>query len=262
MYYYRHRRDDRPVIEAIQAHINQNVAHGFMLTFKYLRQKGFKWNHKRVQRVYNLLKLNLRRKGKKRLPARIQEPLLQPIEPNVCWSMDFMSDSLISGRRFRILNIIDDYNRELLAMEIGSSLPSKRVIRLLDQLIDFRGNPECIRIDNGPEYTSSDMAQWADTHQIRLKFIKPGKPTQNSYIERFNGTFRKEVLDVYAFTELHEVRDISATWMEEYNERRPHSALGYKSPVDFALERKQLHDKTLNLEEINSAEKEKILTLS
>jgi putative transposase len=262
MYYYQHRRDDRPVIEAIQAHVNQNVAHGFRLTFKYLRQKGYLWNHKRIRRVYNLLGLNLHRKGKKRLPSRIQEPLLQPIEANYCWSMDFMSDSLVSGRRFRILNIIDDYNREVLAIEIGTSLPSKRVIRLLDQLIDFRGKPDSIRIDNGPEYTSADMAKWAESNQIRLRFIKPGKPTQNSYIERFNGTFRKEVLDIYAFSELYEVREISADWMDEYNEHRPHTSLGNMSPASFAKHRRALIENSKNQQEIITNRETLNLTLT
>jgi len=180
------------------------------------------------------MKLNLRIKSKKRLPSRAPKPLEQPEAANISWSLDFMSDSLSNGRTFRTLNIIDDFNREVLWIEIDTSLPAERVIRTLDMIGSWRGYPERIRLDNGPELISQKMAQWAETHGIELSFIQPGKPTQNAYIERFNRTYREDVLNAYLFTSLHEAREITEAWIEAYNVVRPHQALGNLSPYQFA----------------------------
>jgi len=180
--------------------------------------------------------LNLRVKPKKRLPSREPNPLVQPEAANQSWSLDFMSDSLSSGRAFRTLNIIDDFNREVLWIEIDTSLPAERVIRTLDMIASWRGYPKQIRMDNGPELISQKMARWADDHSVELAFIQPGKPSQNAYVERFNRTFREAVLDAYLFTTLHEVRDITEEWIEEYNAIRPHEALGNLSPYQYAVE--------------------------
>ena len=144
-------------------------------------------------------KLNIRRKYKRRLPARVKEPLLQPIAPNVTWSMDFMHDGLIDGKRFRSFNVIDDYNREVLNITIEKGMPSKRVIGELDRLIEWRGVPERIRVNNGPEFLSHTMQRWCKEKEIELKFIQKGKPNQNGYVERFNRTFREEVLGAFNF---------------------------------------------------------------
>lgn len=206
---------------------------GFGLMFRWIRRQGYCWNHKRVYRIYCALALNLRIKPKRRLPSRNPKPLIQPSRKNEFWSMDFMQDSLENGRRFRTLNVIDDFNRESLSIEIDYSLPARRVMRALDQIAEWRGYPRHLRIDNGPEFVSSALAKWADKHNVVLAFINPGKPAQNGYIERFNRTYRQDVLDLYLFKNLQEVRNISTRWMIEYNEQRPHMALNNMTPWEF-----------------------------
>jgi len=181
------------------------------------------------------MKLNLRSKRKKRLPARVKEPLLRPIYPNVTWSMDFMHDTLECGKSVRSLNIIDDFNREILNITIDTSLPSAKVVSQLEQLIDWRGKPEKIRVDNGPEFIAEKLKDWCRKKDILLHYIQPGKPTQNSLIERFNRTFRAEFLDVYLFENLRQMRNYSEIWMWMYNNERPHKSLQYLTPRDFLL---------------------------
>ena len=235
-YRYRPRADkDLPVVEAIQQVIEENPGFGFPKTFKTLRRRGYPWNHKRVHRVYCLLKLNRRRKGKRRLPARNPQLLAVPPMANQTWSMDFMSDALMCGRRFRTFNVVDDFNRESLAIEIDLNLPAPRVIRVLDRIASQRGYPERVRMDNGPEFVSVALAGWAEDHHVQLEFIQPGRPMQNSYIERFNRTYRDEVLDLYLFRSLTEVRDMTSNWMTKYNEERPHDALQDMAPVEYLM---------------------------
>lgn len=239
---YRYRPDttkDLPVIEAIQGVVEENPGWGFPKVFKTLRRHGHLWNHKRVHRVYCLLKLNKRRKGKRRLPTRNPEPLAVPMGMNQCWSVDFMSDTLRDGRRFRTFNVLEDFNREALAIEIDLNLPAPRVIRVLDRIAEHRGYPEKLRCDNGPEFISIALAGWAEDHGVRLDFIKPGKPTQNSYVERFNRTYRDEILDLYLFSSLSEVRNLTRSWIKKYNEDRPHDALGDLSPVEYLVAQKE-----------------------
>lgn len=169
------------------------------------------------------------------LPARIREPLLLPVLANHTWSADFMADALWSGRRFRTFNVIDDFNRESLRIEIDTSLPALRVIRALDELIELRGKPRRLRLDNGPELISQALADWAQRHRVDLVFIQPGKPTQNAYIERFNRTYRTEVLDRYVFTSLPEVRRMTEDWRHRYNHLRPHRSLGIVPPARYAM---------------------------
>jgi putative transposase len=192
------------------------------------------WNHKRVYRVYTQMRLNIRRRAKRRLPARIREALFIPEGPNEVWSIDFMSDALVDGRKFRVLNVIDDFNRESLAIEVDTSLPSRRVIRVLERIIARRGKPTCFRTDNGPEFISHLLQEWCETNGIRLVYIQPGKPTQNAYIERKNGTMRRGLLNAYLFYSLAEVRLMAEEWQLDYNTERPHKSLGYLSPVKFA----------------------------
>ena len=226
---------DLPVIEALLRLAEEKPAYGFGLMYDTLRREGKPWNHKRVYRVYKALKLNLRRKGKKRLPNRHPQPLSVPESINQCWSIDFMSDSLMTGRRFRTFNVVDDYNREALAIEVDLNLPSQRIIRVLDRIALTRGYPAKMRMDNGPELISTTMAEWAEEYSVDLEFIQPGKPTQNSFVERFNRTFRTEVLDMYVFRDLDEVREISRNWIREYNEDRPHKSLGKLTPLEYRM---------------------------
>jgi putative transposase len=149
--------------------------------------------------------------------------------------MDFMTDALSNGRKFRALNIIDDFNREILAIEIDTSLPALRVVRTLEQVIRWRGKPTRIRVDNGPEFISSTLGSWCEEQGINLQFIQPGKPTQNAYIERFNGSFRKDILDAYLFENIQQVRMMAEEWMTDYNYDRPHDALKGRSPIDLAV---------------------------
>jgi len=169
--------------------------------------------------------LHLKRKPKKRLPARVAQTLVVPLQANQTWSLDFMSDALSSGRAFRTLNVIDDFNREALSIEVDSSLPAERVVRALEQLLDWRGKPAHIRMDNGPELISQRLESWATEKHIELLHIQPGKPAQNAYIERFNRTYREDVLDAYLFDDLQEVRNITERWLADYNTIRPHEAL-------------------------------------
>jgi len=179
------------------------------------------------------MKLNIRRRARKRIPARVKQALFQPEDINEVWSIDFMQDSLWDGRKYRLLNVIDDYNREVLAIEADTSLPTVRVIRVLERLEITRGLPKMIRVDNGPEFISYKLDQWCKDRKITIAFIQPGKPTQNAYVERFNGNLRRELLNAYVFKTLSEVRQKVEEWVTDYNEHRPHKALNYKTPMEL-----------------------------
>lgn len=200
-----------------------------------IRNEGIRWNHKRIQRVYRLLGMNKRKRTRKRIPARIKQPLLIPTQPNETWSMDFMHDSLMNGRKFRVLNVIDDYNREILKIEPYFSINSDKVVKILERIILEKGKPTAIRVDNGPEFISSILNDWCLDKGIRLQFIQPGKPMQNGYIERFNKSFRQDVLDANLFENLTEVKIASDEFEEDYNHHRPHESLGNVSPVNYRL---------------------------
>ena len=181
------------------------------------------------------MELNKRVKPKKRLPARNAVALVQPIKSNVCWSIDFMCDVLSNGRRFRTLNIIDDYNREAILIKPGMSLPATYVTRFIDQVASTRGYPNIIRVDNGPEFISNIFKKWADQNNIFIQYIQPGKPAQNSFIERFNRTYREDILDMYIFENISEVSEITNKWVRFYNSERPHESLGNRTPSGYAL---------------------------
>jgi len=209
---------------------------GFGLCFLYLRNvRGFKWNHKRVYRIYRELELNMRIKPRKRLKREKPEPLAVPEYPNRVWSMDFMADQLADGRSFRTLNILDDFNREGLAIEVDFSLPSERVVRTLNWLIQWRGKPGAIRVDNGPEYISGTLQLWAQNRDIELMYIQPGKPQQNAYIERYNRTVRQEWLGQYHFETLDQVREHATRWLWTYNNERPNMGIGGVTPKQKLL---------------------------
>lgn len=233
MLYDKKPRDDSSLIKALHDLVEKHPAIGFWKCYHRLRRKGYGCNHKRLYRVYTLLRLNVRRKAKHRIPQRIKQPLQVPATVNQGWSMDFMCDSLADGRRFRLLNIIDDYNRESLAIEIDTSLPSLRVIRTLQRLIETRAKPKAIRVDNGPVFISDKLQQWCSDQQIQLQFIQPGKPVQNAFVERNNGSLRKELLDAYLFFSLQEVRVMAEEWRQDYNCQRPHQSPGFVPPVEF-----------------------------
>jgi len=239
-------KDDSALQDALTSVIDKHPSIGFWQSFHRLRNRGLPWNHKRVRRVYRQMKLNIRRRAKKRLPERVKQPLAIPSGPNQTWSIDFMSDALTDGRKFRLLNVLDDFNRESLAVEVDTSLPSLRVLRVLDRIIGERSTPSIIRVDNGPEFISHILQQWCDEHKIALQYIQPGRPMQNAYIERKNGSMRRELLNTYLFSSLAEVRLMAEEWRIDYNEERPHKALSYLSPVKYAEQKfKALHQSDL-----------------
>ena len=231
--YKRKPKQDGEVIGALQVLIERHPSIGFWKCYYRLKRKGHRWNHKRIYRVYTMLKLNLRRRCRKRLPARVKQALFQPQRINEVWSVDFMNDSLWDGRTFRLLNIMDDYNREVLHIEVDTSLPTLRLIRSLEYLREFRGLPKMIRVDNGPEFISQKLEEWCKDNKVTLVFIQPGKPTQNAYVERCNGNIRRELLNAYVFTSLTEVREKAEEWRVDYNCSRPHQSLGFVPPAEI-----------------------------
>ena len=217
------------LLELAQAH----ATWGCPKLHRQLRHEGHRINHKRTERLYRQHSLSIRRRRRRRLVREVRNPLLQPIRPGQCWSMDFMGDSLADGRAYRTFNVIDDYARDALAIEIDVSLTAQRVVRVLERLCEWHGTPESIRSDNGPEFRSGTLQSWAKDKGIRWDFIQPGCPAQNAYIERFNGTYRLEVLDANPFRSLDEARAVTAEWLAIYNEQRTHSAIGHLPPLAF-----------------------------
>ena len=205
---------------------------GFGLCFAYLRNiKGFDWNHKRVYRLYCEMALNLRIKPRRRLKRECPDKLIVPKAPNEVWSMDFMSDSLANGHKIRSFNVLDDFNREGLGLEIDYSLPASRVQRTLEQIIEWRGKPIAIRCDNGHEYISKQVQLWAKSQGIALLYSQTGKPQQNAYVERWNRTVRNEWLDMNHFTTIKETQTTAEEWLWTYNNKRPNMAIGGITPV-------------------------------
>ena len=185
--------------------------------------------------------LNLPRRTKKRFPKRVQAPLVLPIGPDLVWSADFMRDQLYDGRLFRTFNVLDDYHREAVAIEIDTSITSERLIRIFETIAEQRPLPEVLRVDNGPEFVSEKFGKWAQSKGMVLQFIQPGKPNQNAFIERFNRTYRTEVLSAWLFDSLSEVREATWQWMIEYNEERPHDSLLDHTPQEFLERHRKLY---------------------
>ncbi|MFC1629010.1 IS3 family transposase [Gemmatimonadota bacterium] len=198
-----------------------------------LHREGYKVNHKRVYRLYREEGLQVRRKRRKRITRSRRQPLPEPTAPNHRWSMDFMADQMYTGRRFRVLNIVDDFTRECLAIEVDTSLPGARVVRVLDRLIKERGKPDVIVTDNGPEFTGKALDAWAYQNDVKLDFIDPGKPNQNAFIESFNSKIRDECLNEHWFESLQEARTRIEFWRYEYNHLRPHSSLNNLTPMEY-----------------------------
>lgn len=254
---------DEEIQAALEELVDENSYWGFWKMYKHLRNTGRSWNHKRVYRVYSEMKLNIRRKIKRRLPARVKVPLVLPVGPNMTWSMDFMQDTLICGRKFQTLNIIDDFNREVLSITIDTSISGKRVVSELKKLLAWRGKPMIIRVDNGPEFTCEKLIKWAAENNIEIQYTQPGKPMQNVYIERFNRSYRKGVLDKYQFETLDQVRIISGEWMWKYNNIRTHDSLLDLTPRQFLLKYGKVGDFPTFQQDINiNTEFEKSIFLS
>ena len=207
---------------------------GYRRLHVLLRREGWQVNHKAVHRIYVEEGLQVRTRKRKRVSRSERCPMLVPQAPNARWSMDFQHDLLATGQRFRTLNIVDDFSRECPAIEVDTSLPGTRVVRVLDRLAETRGLPAEIVLDNGPEMISKALDAWAWRNGVRLNFIEPGKPVQNAFVESFNGRFRDECLNESWFLNLDDARRIIEAWRIDYNTARPHSGLGYATPEDFA----------------------------
>ena len=228
----RHCAENETIADLLEGLTKAHRTWGFGLCFLYLRNvRGHVWNHKRVRRIYCELELNLRIKPRRRIKRDKPDMLAVPDAPNLVWSMDFMADRLADGRQFRLLNVLDDFNREGLGIEVDFSLPAERVVRALNQIIEWRGKPLAIRVDNGPEYISATLAIWAAKHGIALNHIQPGKPQQNAYVERYNRTVRHEWLDIYIFETIAEAQSIATDWLWTYNNERPNMGIGGISPA-------------------------------
>jgi putative transposase len=232
---YRLRRDDEPLRQRLMELAREKVRFGYRRLHVLLQRDGQQVNHKRVYRVYREAGLTVRRKARKRLMRA--GPLRSPLTgPNQEWALDFAHDAVECGRAIRILSVIDVYTRECLALEVDSSFASRRVTRVLDAIVAWRGAPLAIRLDNGPELTSRHILAWSIERRIELAHIQPGRPMQNGHVESFHGRLREECLNVSWFGNLFEARGKVAAWRREYNEERPHSSLGYRTPSEFAAE--------------------------
>ena len=237
MRYQRQGRADEPQVrERLRALAAERPRWGYRRLHIVLKRELGPINRKRVQRLYRLEGLAIRRRKRKRV-ARTPRGI-GPVSwrRGAAWAVDFMQDVLVNGRRFRTLNVLDTVTRECLAIEVDTSLPGRRVVRLLDQLVLWHGTPKQITLDNGPEFTGQALDAWADAHGVVLAFIDPGKPMQNGYLERFNGKFRDECLNAHWFRSLADARQIITAWKEEYNTERPHSALGGRTPAAGAAD--------------------------
>lgn len=239
-------KDDVCVRERMRILAVQRPRFGAPRLIVLLRQEFGAVNHKRVERMYREEGLQLpRKRGRKRGINNRANILIVPSEPNERWSMDFMSDSLCDGRRFRILTMVDDFTRECIATPVDSGITGERVIRTLEWLKETRGLPGMLVMDNGPEFTSKAMLAWSEPAGVKLHFIDPGRPVQNAFIESFNGKLRDECLNLHWFVSLEEARRIIESWRIDYNTARPHSSLEYMTPEAFRLgfEQKLENDK-------------------
>jgi len=237
LYRYRSRRPDSG---SLRARIEEIAAikrrYGYRRVYLRLRREGWEVNRKRVYRLYREAGLAVRRRKRKRIGMFERKPLPKPTAANVSWSMDFVADGLIGGRRLRCLTIVDDCTRECLAIEVDTSITGLRVQAVLDRLADIRGLSQSITVDNGPEFDGKVLDQWAYRTGVQLSFIRPGKPNENAYIESFNGKFRDECLNEHWFISLAQAREIIEAWRLEYNTERPHSSLGNRTPLEFATD--------------------------
>ena len=227
------RRDDTHLRARLRELAAEKRRYGYRRLHVLLRREGMRVNHKCVERIYREEGLSLRRRKQKRAAGVRAETWLAATRPDQRWSLDFVSDALWWGRKLRMLTVVDTYTRESLAIEVDTSLSGARVARVLDRVIAGRAAPQEIIMDNGPELTSKALDQWAYERGVRLRFIAPGKPQQNGYIESFNGKLRDECLNEHWFTTIYDAREKVEAWRMEYNRERPHSSLGNQTPEEF-----------------------------
>ncbi len=237
-FYYKHYSDrsDVPIEQRLVYHSQVRVRWGFPRLVVLLRREGIMDNKKRLHRIYVKNNLQIQKRFKKKKKSHLRLVLPEPTKPNHIWSMDFVSDALFDGRRFRSFNLVDEFTHECLTITVDRSLPSEKIIGVLNQLKTTRGLPEMIVCDNGPEFISQRLDIWSYQNKVQLKFIQPGKPVQNAYIESFNGKFRDECLNQHWFLDLNHARKEIEEWRNDYNLNRPHRSLKMKTPNEFAKE--------------------------
>jgi putative transposase len=244
-YRYRCRQSDESGLrERLKKLATERRRYGYRRLTVLLNRAGEAVNHKRVYRLYRQEGLSVRRRKRKRIGALERQPLAIPTQTNQRWSMDFVADGLGDGRKFRSLNIVDDYSRECVAAEVDTSIPGGRVVRVLERLSELRGLPQVLVTDNGPEFASQALDVWAYERGVKLHFIQPGKPIQNAFIESFNGKMRDECLNEHWFRTLNEARQTIEAWRKDYNEVRPHSSLGNRTPQQFTARAATLRSPT------------------
>lgn len=224
---------DAALIAALARLVEAKPSRGYWKCCQILAKTHPQWNDKRIYRVYCAMNLNLRRAATRRLPKRERVPRYVPEHPDTVWSADFMADALACGRAFRTFNITDDFNREIVHIEIDTSITSARLVRIFEQIQQERPLPQVLRTDNGPEFLGEIFTQWAKANGMAIQYIQPGKPNQNAYIERFNRTYREEVLDQYLFSRLQDVREATWRFLIDYNEHRPHDSLDSMTPAEY-----------------------------
>jgi putative transposase len=235
LYRYQSKRpNDDELLTQLTALAQQKRRYGYRRLHVLLRREGWAINWKLTYRVYHAAGLMVRRRKRKRIAGIERSIKVAATAPNQSWSMDFVSDGLIDGRRLRCLNIVDDFTKQCLAIEVDVSLPGQRVVAVLERLAESRGLPKSVTVDNGPEFAGKTLDEWAYRMQLQLKFIAPGKPQENAYIESFNGKFRDECLNEHWFLSIRHARQEIEAWRQEYNEQRPHSSLKYQTPNRFA----------------------------
>ena len=232
--YCKRKRDDAKLRGRLLELAAERPRFGYRRLHRMLRREKWVVNHKRVYRLYREERLAMRQRKSRRFRAEARVPLALPTRANQMWTMDFTRDSLANGRKFRTLNLMDGYTREALWIEVDTSLPGVRVVQVLERVAQQRGSPTAIQVDNGPEFISRAVDQWAYANDVALHFIEPGKPVQNAFIESFNGKFRDECLSQSWFTNLEDARQIIEAWRMDYNTARPHSSLGYLTPEEYA----------------------------
>ena len=225
--------NDCVIIQKMKEIIAENPRYGCPRVLIMLRRGGFEINHKRTERLYRLAKMQLKHRKKKRRVFKPENPLPPPTFPNESWSMDFVHDSLFNGTKFRVLTLVDELTRECLALEVDTSLPGERVVRVLNNVLCSRGVPREVGVDHGPEFTGKALDNWSRKNDVSLRFAHPGAKNENAFIESFNGKLRDECLNMHWFTSLKDARDVSADWMRRYNKERPHTSLNGMTPEEY-----------------------------
>jgi putative transposase len=233
-------KNDEKIRKRLKELAQEKSRYGSPRLHVLLRREGYKINHKKTERVYKEEGVSLRLKRRKKRISILRAAMAKASEINENWSMDFVFDVLDSGRRIKVLTVVDNYSRECLRLEVDMSISGARVSDILDRVCEYRGNPKVITVDNGPEFISKALDEWAYKRNIKLNFIRPGKPVENAYIESFNGKLRDECLNGNRFYTLEEAQEVIEKWRKEYNETRPHSSLNNLTPMEFVQKQQEI----------------------